>query len=121
MRFSQTLKKNHEFKRLYNKGKSSANRHLALYCRRNNLKLNRVGITVGSKVGNAVKRNLIKRRLREIYRLDEDKFLRGWDMVIVARSASAFADYHQLRASLFDLSEKLKLFRTNSSAEAEKK
>ena len=69
MQFSSSLKFNHVFRRLYNKGDSCANRYLVVYCRKNGTKRNRIGLTVGAKLGHAVERNRLRRRLREIYRL----------------------------------------------------
>ena len=85
MQFSSSLKFNHVFRRLYNKGDSCANRYLVVYCRKNGTKRNRIGLTVGAKLGHAVERNRLRRRLREIYRLHEGQFARGYDIVVVAR------------------------------------
>ncbi len=114
MEFSRSLKQNHLFRRLYRKGNSSANRYLVLYCRRNGLirdgrKENRLGLTVPAKLGHAVVRNRIRRRLREIYRLHESSFRGGYDLVVVARSASVSATYTQLETALLTLSGKLGL------------
>lgn len=57
MQFSSALKFNHVFRRLYAKGNSCANRYLVVYCRRNGTQKNRVGLTVGAKLGHAVERN----------------------------------------------------------------
>ena len=91
MQFSKSLKLNHMFRRLYHKGKSAANRYLVLYCRRNGSNENRIGLTVSGKLGHAVVRNKIRRRLREIYRLHESRFLPGYDIVVVARSKAVTA------------------------------
>ena len=109
MRFTTSLKKNHEFKRLYNKGVSAASQCAAIYCKRNYRTDNRLGITVSTKLGGAVQRNRIKRRLKEIYRLYEEKLLTGYDIVIVARSRSRDAEYAQLEASILPLFKKLRL------------
>lgn len=58
---------------------------LALYCRKNRQGRSRLGITVGVKVGKAVCRNRTRRRIREAYRLHEEQFLPGYDLVVVAR------------------------------------
>ena len=71
MRFSRTLKENSLFRRLYAKGKSAADPQLVIYCRRNGSQENRIGFTVSKKLGHAVVRNRVRRRLREIYRLHE--------------------------------------------------
>ena len=84
MKFSSALKLNHIFRRLYATS-GFANTYLVLYGRKNRTASNRVGITVGKKLGHAVVRNRVRRRLREVYRLNESKFAPGWDLVIVAR------------------------------------
>ena len=67
MKNTVSLKENHEFRRLYHRGTSSAGRHLVLYCRKNRLGHNRLGVTVSVKLGHAVVRNRARRRLREVY------------------------------------------------------
>ena len=71
MQFSKSLKLNHLFRRLYHKGKSAAGKYLVLYCRRNGTQENRIGLTVSAKLGHAVVRNRIRRRIREAYRLSD--------------------------------------------------
>ena len=95
MKFSHSLKLNHIFQRLYRTG-GYANGFLVLYARKNRTDTNRVGITVGKKLGHAVVRNRVRRRLREVYRLNEDKFQSGWDIVVVARTRAVYADFAQL-------------------------
>lgn len=75
MQYSSSLKLNHIFRRLYRKGHTCANRYLAIYCRKNGQACNRIGLTVNAKLGCAVRRNRVRRRLREIYRLHETQFL----------------------------------------------
>lgn len=107
MEFSKPLKLNHVFRRLYRNGNQAANRYLVLYCRPNHLKGNRVGITVGKKLGKAVTRNRVRRRLREIYRLHESQFLPGYDLVVVARSQAVGASFSQLTKAYLTLADKL--------------
>ena len=95
MKFSHSLKLNHIFQRLY-RTNGQANGYLVLYARRNRTAANRVGITVGKKLGHAVVRNRVRRRLREVYRLNEEKFQPGWDIVVVARTRAIYADFQQL-------------------------
>lgn len=111
MRFSHSLKENHLFRRLYRKGNSLANSFLVLYSRGNGLQENRLGLTVSAKMGCAVKRNKVRRRLREIYRLNEEKFLPGHDFVIVVRSRGMTADYRQLEKALLSLANRLGVLR----------
>ncbi len=112
MQFSKSLKQNHLFRRLYHKGKSAANRYLVLYCRPNGSSENRIGLTVSAKLGHAVVRNRVRRRLREIYRLHEGQFQPGWDMVVVARSRAMDAPYGVLEQSYLSLADKQGLLRT---------
>jgi ribonuclease P protein component len=96
LRFSESLKKNHEFRRLYAKGRSSASRFMVVYCRENRRGVNRVGFTVSSKLGGAVARNRMRRRLREVYRLNEPTLAPGFDIVVVARHSTAEAPFGEL-------------------------
>lgn len=105
MKFSAPLKLNHIFRRLYTT-RGQANSCLVLYARRNRTGGNRVGITVGKKLGHAVVRNRVRRRLREIYRLNENLFQPGWDIVVVARSNAVTADFAALTEAYLSLAEK---------------
>lgn len=111
MQFSKSLKLNHLFRRLYHRGKSAANSYLVVYCRRNGSAENRIGYTVSAKLGHAVVRNRLRRRLREIYRLHEASVLPGWDIVVVARSRAVDASYPKLERSYLSLLDKLGLMR----------
>ena len=105
MKFTRSLKLNHIFRRLY-RTEGMANSYLVLYARKNRTEGNRVGYTVSKKLGKAVVRNRIRRRLREIYRIHEDRFLPGWDIVVVARTRSVDADFEKLTESFLTLAEK---------------
>ncbi len=106
MKYSVSLKKNKDFKRLYYKGKSFASSVVVVYVMKNKSNQNKIGITVSKKLGNAVKRNRVKRRLREAYRLIEESLKPGYNIVIVARSKSAFVKFEILKKSLLELLEK---------------
>lgn len=105
MKFSASLKLNHVFRRLY-RTNGFAGPYLVLYVRKNRTDTNRVGITVSKKLGKAHVRNRIRRRLREIYRLNEEKFLPGWDIVVVARSKALDADFAAMTKSYLSLAKK---------------
>ena len=105
MKFSSSLKLNHIFRRLY-ATRGFANGFLVLYARKNHTGTNRVGITVSKKLGKAHIRNRARRRLREVYRLNEEKFLPGWDIVVVARSRCVDADFHDLTKAYLALAKK---------------
>jgi ribonuclease P protein component len=111
MKFSASLKLNHIFRRLYS-AQGQANAYLVLYARRNRTDGNRVGITVSKKLGKAHVRNRVRRRFREIYRLNEDKFLPGWDIVVVARTRSVDADFTKLTNAYLQLAEKAGILRS---------
>ena len=105
MKFSSSLKLNHIFRKLYHTS-GQADGYLVLYARRNRTQTNRVGITVSRKLGHAVVRNRIRRRLREVYRLNEEQFTSGWDIVVVARSRCIKADFATLTNAYLSLAEK---------------
>ena len=109
MKAAVTLKKNHEFRRLYRKGASAAAGSMVLYCRKNRLGHNRVGFTVSVKLGNAVKRNRARRRLREVYRLSTPRLKQGWDLILVARGRTLTATWGELCDSFLRLARKLDL------------
>lgn len=115
---TQSLKQNHLFRRLYQRGKSAAGRYVVVYCRKNGLPYNRLGLTAGTKIGHAVVRNRIRRRIREAYRLSEDSYYLGYDIVVVARSRAAEATYQEIADCLYRLSEKLGLIRKEICHEA---
>ena len=105
MKFSMSLKKNHIFRKLYS-SKGVANSYFVLYARQNRSQSNRIGITVSKKLGHAVVRNRVRRRLREVYRLNEEKFQPGWDIVIVARTKAVHADFQKLTNAYLHLADK---------------
>ena len=116
MKFSSSLKLNHIFRRLY-ATQGVANSFLVLYARPNRTGCNRIGITVSKKLGGAVVRNRTRRRLREIYRLNEAKFSPGWDIVVVARTRAVNADFEKLTQAYLSLAEKVGLL-TQEGSEA---
>ena len=113
MHYTSSLTKNHEFKRLYNKGKSAASNCVVVYSIRTGKPENRLGVTVSTKLGGAVQRNRIRRRLKEVYRLNEHKLHTGYNIVLVARSKSRFAQWNELESSVLSLFSKLGLIRSD--------
>lgn len=114
MKFSKALKLNHIFRRLYATA-GFANGFLVLYARKNRLGENRVGITTGKKLGHAVVRNRVRRRIREVYRLNEEKFSPGWDIVVVARSKAISCDFQELTRAYLSLAAKAGILRTEET------
>ena len=109
MKHTVSLKQNHEFRRLYNKGKSAVSPYFVIYCRKTGRPGNRLGITTSVKLGNAVKRNRARRRIRELYRVGERNLLTGYDIVIVARTRVIYGRHADLVRSFGQLTKKLGL------------
>ena len=113
MKFSSSLKLNHIFQRLYH-SKGVADSYLVLYARKNRTLTNRVGITVSKKLGKAHIRNRTRRRLREVYRLNEELFQPGWDIVMVARTKAVDAPFDSLTKSCLTLAKKAGILKPES-------
>ena len=103
MKFSESLKKNSDFQKVYRQGKSYANRYLVMYVLENHTEGNRLGIYVSKKVGNSVIRHHLTRLIRESYRLHEDMFNNGLDIVVIARSTARDISYHETESALLHL------------------
>lgn len=109
MDFNKTkgLKKDSDFRKVYKHGKSFANKHLVMYILDNKSDSTRVGISVSKKVGKAVTRNKVRRRIREAYRLNVDENVKsGYDIVFIARVASKEAEYKDIEKSINNLIKK---------------
>ena len=103
MKFSDSLKKNRDFQNVYSKGRSYANRMLVMYVLNNHTENNRLGISVSKKVGNSVIRHHLTRLIRESYRLHEDMFDSGLDIVVIARATARNTSYHEIESALMHL------------------
>ncbi|MCD7744369.1 MAG: ribonuclease P protein component [Lachnospiraceae bacterium] len=104
MEFSESLKKYGDFQRVYRKGKSYANKYLVMYVWRSGTSQeNRIGISVSKKVGNSVVRHRVTRLVREAYRLNETRFERGLEIVVVARPAVKGRSYGEVESALLHL------------------
>ena len=111
MDFRSTLKKNYEFKRLYNKGKTAVTPYMVVYALKTQRGDRRVGYTVSTKLGKAVVRNRIRRRLREIYRLNSYKLKDSVDIFIVARSRCIEAEYAKMEQAFLHACAELGILR----------
>ena len=100
MLFTDSLKKNRDFKRVYGHKKSAGNHLLVLYVAPNGGARNSLGISVSRKVGGAVVRNRVKRCIREQYRLHESYLQTGYDMVVVARPMAGTLPRESISADL---------------------
>ena len=103
MIFSESLKKNDDFRTVYKKGVSYANKYLVMYVLKNNQNKNRLGISISKKVGNSVVRHHFCRLVRESYRLHEEVFNSGLDIVVVARTSAKGCNYHEIESALLHL------------------
>lgn len=103
MKFSESLKKNRDFQNVYRRGKSYGNKYLVMYLLPNQTESNRIGISVSKKVGNSIVRHHLTRLIRESYRLHEENFQRGYDMIVVARTAAKDKTYHEIESALIHL------------------
>lgn len=105
------------FKKVYEKRKSSANKYLICYYNDNELSINRIGISVSKKVGNSVIRHRITRLIRESYRLNDEVIKSGYDIVFVARTEAKDKSYKQIESALVHLLGINKLLKRSDEVE----
>ena len=104
-----SIKNNRDFVRVYKKGKFFAGKYVVLYMLQNGLEVNRLGITASKKTGNSVKRNRIKRLIKENYRHSEEMVKSGYDLVFVVRSSSILPDFYKIKKEIYYLLRKLNM------------
>ena len=114
MKRTMTVKENYEFRWIYAKGRSGVSPYLVVYVRPNRRGRNRLGVTVSTKLGHAVVRNRVRRRIREIFRLSQGKMKQGYDCIVVARTRAAHADYWELKRAFEKTCKKLDLWETQA-------
>ena len=98
---------NREFGRVYRDGSSKADARIVMYQIENDLPYNRIGITVSKKIGNSVIRHRVKRIIKEAYRLHEQEFKSGFDLVFVARKTAEKNKSTDMEISILRLGKKL--------------
>ena len=103
--------KNQQFLRVYAEGRSKADACIVLYCLENGAAVNRLGITVSKKIGNSVVRSRVKRIIKEAYRLNQQRFQDGYDIVIIARRPSRDKKSTEIERSLLRLAGKQSVLR----------
>ncbi|MCR4691918.1 MAG: ribonuclease P protein component [Lachnospiraceae bacterium] len=103
MKFTESLRKNRDFQTVYKNGRSKANKLFIMYVLENDQPVNRLGISVSKKVGNSVVRHRIKRLALEAYRLHEDMFNSGLNIVVIARPAAKDAAYQEVVSAILHL------------------
>ena len=112
MKAAVTVKENGTFRRIYRKGVSAAAPCMVVYCQKNRRGESRLGVTVSTKLGGAVVRNRVRRRIREMYRLHKAEMLPGYDVIIVARSRAVKTAYRKMDGQYTALLKQLSLWRT---------
>ncbi|MDZ7698974.1 MAG: ribonuclease P protein component [Deltaproteobacteria bacterium] len=92
-----------DFVNLNRFGKRYHTNHFVVIGKRNELGITRLGVTVGKKVGNAVRRNRIKRLVREFFRLHKTHFPQGYDIVIIAKKDASHLDLRSVEKELGEI------------------
>lgn len=124
MHFNNTygIKKDSDFRKVYQRGKSLADRNLVIYTMKNKFDKSRIGISISKKVGKAHERNRIRRCIKEAYRLNiDDKVLGGYDLVFIARINAADKDYRELEKSLKYICKKANIIKKDGKKQVSKK
>ena len=111
-----SIKENRDFRRIYARGKNAVSPCVVVYCRKNCLGTNRVGFTVSKKLGKAVVRNRVRRRMREIIRLNSNRLEQGYDLILVARTRAVEAEYSRLERDLLGCCERLHVMKKDVEA-----
>ena len=111
MKFTESLEKNRQFQFVYDYGRSYANKYLVMFVMDNNTETSRLGISVSKKVGNSVIRHRGKRLIKESYRLQEEMFNSGLDIVIIARVKAKEISYKEIESAVLHLGRLHKIMR----------
>ena len=106
MQNTESLRKTADFQLVYKTGKSYADKNIVIYVRENQTDINRLGISASKKVGNSIVRHRFARLVREVYRLHENIFNSGLDIVVVARNRAKEASYFDIEKSFLYLAGK---------------
>ncbi|MBS7298242.1 MAG: ribonuclease P protein component [Eubacteriales bacterium] len=107
MKFTESITENRVYRQMYSRANNVVCKNIVVYLRRNRLGINRLGLTCTKTVGKAVERNRAKRLMKEAYRLNEDKLLKGYDIIIVARTRTKNARFFEVEKDFLYASKKL--------------
>lgn len=97
------LRSNMEFKKVYSRGKNYWNRNLILYVKKNDVGNTRVGYSITKKIGNAVVRNKIRRRMKEIYRLNFHGIKSNYDLIFIPKKNVVDISYKELESAMLHI------------------
>ena len=113
------VKKEKDFSAIFKKGKSFANRKFVIYRLENNEQHFRVGLSVSKKLGNAVMRNQIKRRIRHILIEHKNQLVENVDFVVIARKGVEILDYAEMEKNLLHVLKLSKIYQEGIGSEKE--
>ena len=113
------VKKEKDFSAIFKEGKSFANRKFVIYRLENNEQHFRVGLSVSKKLGNAVMRNQIKRRIRHILIEHKNQLVENVDFVVIARKGVEILDYAEMEKNLLHVLKLSKIYQEGIGSEKE--
>ena len=113
------VKKQKDFNAIFKEGKSFANRKFVIYRLENNEQHFRVGLSVSKKLGNAVMRNQIKRRIRHLLIEHKNQLVENVDFVVIARKGVEILDYAEMEKNLLHVLKLSKIYQEGNGSEKE--
>lgn len=108
MKKTEMLKKNYEFKNVLKRGKYISGNYIEAFVSKNYLEINKIGIAVGTKIAKAVKRNYLKRIIKEAYRINEDKAGIGKSIVFLVKKKADIGEitFQKVEKDVLEIIEK---------------
>lgn len=113
MKKINVLKSNDDFNRIINTKKAYKTKHFVIYLEWNDSNIYHFGLSVGTKIGNAVTRNKYKRRLKSI--IDEKDYQKNFNCIIILRKEALNLTYEELKTSLLESFQKLNIIKENKN------
>ena len=99
----EVLRRKDDFTAIYRKGRSIGERYIVFFYRKNDLSYNRTAFLASKKVGNSIVRHRLTRLIRESYRLQEERFRCGLDIIVIARIGAKGKDYKDIVGAMLHL------------------